>query len=1050
MKSLLFASLMLASEIVAEPQVDIMERLKLDSNKTETVKHFPEGFAQTLIDRGAPLIYTKENSKNFEYIGMPVGGIAAGQLYLGGDGKLWFWDIFNLNFKMGQLKGEEAYEFPYVRSKPNEKGARMVEHGFRVQTRGGGKTVSRILDRNGIEHIEFLGQYPIGEVRYRDPELPVDVDLQAYSPFVPLNLDQSMLPATILNFKIHNRSSHPTEVELAGWLENAVLTESRKRSKNPISGKLVNRIENLDKVATRLVSYAEIEQSVEDDSPRPDILFEDFEDGYAGWTRSGRAFGHEGKPYYNYWDSYIRHLGGERLADSRRYDGEGPELKQGEPTGSLVSQPFLVERKYIRANTGGYTDPQSVGIRAVVDGKTVDAAGGSSTSSLKPVWLDLRAYQGKEAHIEIYDKLSNTWGTYISVDDITFTDRGEDRTRVGDNGSMALTVIGGKAQGDAQAALPAKSPQSSPQSEAKVDLASDAQLIGSLTSSIQLEPGQEKEITFVLSWHFPTTAVLDIAGQTRHYAEKFKDAREVSQYVIDNYEELSTKTNLWRDTWYDSTLPYWFLDRTFLNTSILASSTSHLLEGRHFYGFEGGYQGEGTCTHVWSYVQAMGRLFPELEINLREKTDLLPVSQGGALQEDGTIKYRWFKHGLAVDGQAGIIFRSYLAHQMSKDNSFLIANYGGLKKAMQGLTQLNDADHDGILTGPQHNTLDAKWYGKITWLSLYYGASLRAMAEMADEMGDREYASFCREIADRGRDYIENELFNGEYFIHEPDPDHPNSPGVFSGNEYSQLLGQSWAYHVGMGEIIDPKKATAALDSLWKYNFTTDVGPFREVHESGRWYAMPGEGGFIACTWPNGGSEVLEHGDPRFAAYNNESQNGYEYALSSLMMWHDMPYRSLAHIWYMHNNRYHGSKRNPWSEVEWGIHYSRSMASYGHFVGVSGFEYHGPRNYIAFSPKVTPSNFKAPFVTAGAWGSFSQNVGDSEQSETLSIVHGKLEVQSLAFDVSKNRKAKSVTVRLDKKSVPFSYTQEGERVFIALDKTLSFSAEQSLNVTIKL
>ena len=207
---------------------------------------------------------------------------------------------------------------------------------------------------------------------------------------------------------------------------------------------------------------------------------------------------------------------------------------------------------------------------------------------------------------------------------------------------------------------------------------------------------------------------------------------------------------------------------------------------------------------------------------------------------------------------------------------------------MTHLTNAKDDNHDGVLEGSQHNTLDGNWWGKVTWLSLHYQAALRAMAMMADEMSDHAYARQCRATADKGMAIVETELFNGEYFFHIPDPNNPKKPGMRNGCEYSQLLGQSWAYQVGLGQILDPAKVRTALDSLWRFNFSTDVGPYREVFKGGRWYAMPGEGGLIACTWPNGGlaaqKEAFKYDVPRHAAYNNECQNGYEYACMSLMM----------------------------------------------------------------------------------------------------------------------------------------------------------------------
>lgn len=870
----------------------ILKALSLSAKgKTEVVKKFPKSFPKTLVSRGVPLVYNRENSNDFEYIGMPIGGIGAGTMYLGGDGQLWFWDIFNLNYKLGDLKGEEGYKDPYVRSKPNEDGARKINQGFSITTISNGNKITKTLNRDGFNDITFLGQYPVGEVNYSDEESPVSVKLEALSPFVPMDVENSIYPATIMTYSVTNTTSETLEVELKGWMENAVLTESRKDT-------------------------------------------------------------------------------------------------------SLVKDVTLKNRTKILGNYGRR--------------------------------LECLAVSKSPSKIEVLKTLP-------------------------DFGTMSLTVLG--------------DPENLFTSDDAVqNLFEDvkSELVGEVGKKLHLLPNQTKDVQFILTWHFKSTKnEMDIwwskdnieyfdYHNEHYYGTKFKDAMAVSDNLVKNIEELVDTTCLWRDTWYDSSLPYWFLDRTFLNTSILASCTSKIFKDFVFYGSEGSYQGTGTCNHVWGYVQAMGRLFPSLEKSLHENIDFKAEDDGGAMLPNGAIRHRWMSiNDMAVDGQASTILRTYLTHQMSKDDGFLKANYEGVKKAMQGLTEINDANHDGILTGPQHNTLDAAWYGKVTWLSLHYTTALRAMAIMADEMNDGDYSKFCRNTADKGRLYIEENLFNGEYFIHQGDPEHPDSPGTYQGVEYSQLFGQSWAYQVGLGEIIDPEKAKTALESLWKYNFTTDVGPFRDVHKSGRWYAMPGESGLIACTWPNGGQEVLLNGDPRFAAYNNESQNGYEYAATSLMMWHDMPYHALAHIWYMHNDRYHGAKRNPWAEVEWGMHYARSMASYGHFIAVSGFEYHGPKGYMAFSPKITPNNFKSAFTAAEGWGTFKQSRTKKTQSNSITVAHGKLNLNTLKLTVDKKFKIKNLQINMSEKTLEFTYKQFEDNVKIDFKSTCVLNAGETLTIKMK-
>ncbi len=55
-------------------------------------KKLSPDWVKSLFARGTPEVL---RGGELKYVGMPIGGIGAGQLYLGGDGRLWHWDIFN-------------------------------------------------------------------------------------------------------------------------------------------------------------------------------------------------------------------------------------------------------------------------------------------------------------------------------------------------------------------------------------------------------------------------------------------------------------------------------------------------------------------------------------------------------------------------------------------------------------------------------------------------------------------------------------------------------------------------------------------------------------------------------------------------------------------------------------------------------------------------------------------------------------------------------------------------------------------------------------------
>ncbi|WP_020599934.1 GH116 family glycosyl-hydrolase [Spirosoma panaciterrae] len=847
-------------------------------------KPAPE-WIKTLYERGGPTTYRKTKDE-LHYIGMPVGGIGCGCVYLGGDGRLWLWDIFNKN-QTGviyrdipwheKIQNNKAILRPFDGANYVEpvKDVRPVEQGFALKIDFEGKSVTKRLLPDDWDDIEFEATYPMATIRYLDATLPVQISLQVYSPFIPLDADNSGLPATIYSFTVTNRSQAEVMVSVVGWLENKA------------------------------------------------ALYTATDDQY---TKSNKAV----------------------------------------PNGvfsTALNKNWADDAYYFKPDYGNFC-----------------------LLSLNP------------------STVINTSAT-LTNDALFSTENSQPATK-----------------------------------------RFDEPLLGSVRNTAQIAAGKTAELHYVLSWYFPNLSFHSIKNETkRYYANRFKSAAEVATYIQQNFAKLSGETKAWCQTWYTkSTLPHWFLERTLLNVSTLATTTSHRFSSGRFYAWEGVGSCAGTCTHVWQYAQAMGRLFPALERDTRERVDL-----GVGFHDDGHIGFRAeYDQQPAIDGQAGRVLGIYREHQMSANDEFLRRNWPKTKRAIEYILE-QDRNGNGMVDSQLENTLDAKWPGEIAWLVGLCLAAVKAGERMAEEMADSEFAAVCKAFFDKGKANMESQLFNGEYFIHKPDPKLGKTVlGSYDTCHIDQVYGQSWAFQVGLGRIIDQPKTLSALRSLWKYNFTTDVGPYLKTHHGGRPYALPGEGGMLMNTNP---SQVpLPYGveDAWQVTYFHECMSGFEHQVAGHMLAEGMTDEGLALIRTVHD-RYHAAKRNPFNEVECSDHYARAMASYGAFITACGYAYHGPKGEMAFAPKWSADKFMAPFTAAEGWGTYSQQKQGKTYEYRLDVAYGSLALAQLTVEKGDKKPVKKIAATLGGQPIAVQLKQTGNTLTLKLPSRQKIQINQPLVVMIQ-
>jgi len=407
----------------------------------------------------------------------------------------------------------------------------------------------------------------------------------------------------------------------------------------------------------------------------------------------------------------------------------------------------------------------------------------------------------------------------------------------------------------------------------------------------------------------------------------------------------------------------------------------------------------------------------------------------------------FFLNWPAIDGQAGTILRFYREHRMNSDDSFLRANWLKIKKAVQFLLA-QDKNGDGMTDTPMENTLDAVWEGEISWIVGLCIAAASAAQCMAQEMGDTTFEQICGNYVSAGRKNMENKLFNGEYFIHRPDAiQGRKSLGSYNTCHIDQVYGQSWAFQVGLPRVIGKEKTVSALKSLWKYNFTADVGPYIKTHVGGRPYALPGNGGMIMNTNPYNEPKPYGENITWQLGYFHECMSGFEHQVAAHFMAEGMVEEALTLTRFIHD-RYHAADRNPFNEIECSDHYARAMASYGTFITACGFEYHGPNGFIRFAPRWNKLNFKSPFTAAAGWGSYTQKQDGNGQQYHIELKYGELQLQIIELEKVKTDHINSTVVILGSTPVPVTFKQNDTSFRIICAQRITIKKNETLSISI--
>lgn len=954
------------------------------------------------------------SGKNLDRVAFPVGGIGAGMFCLEGTGA-----ISHLSINNRPEIYNEPFAFAAISVKGARNGAKVLETQvptWKLFGEGGTGNGSSGKDY-GLPRFasgRFLPRFPFATLKLEDKDIPLEVEVTGWSPFIPTDEDNSSLPVGALEYRFKNNSPHTVDAVFSYNAKNLIDNNGQIiKARNGFTMTAANNTA-LPSLGTGLSIFVDDNNAVVDycwfrggwfdpltilwknikngtivdnppvEGPAPGasvyvpVVLKPGEEKtiavhfcwYLPETKltvgvpanGGNAF--KGKPSSGKAPNQqpVSGFTGKHLVNS--FDPAGDSQ-----TGILESSPILLTKRYLKFLVGGGNDVEKTAVKLLIDGKQVETASGNQTETLQTKSWDLKKYAGKKAVIQIFDNSTGPWG-HILADQFVLTDNPAENL---DNLSPSAQII----------------------EDFEKDNYSNWKVI---------KPAEEKECC--------PGGMCEIDPYYKPwYAKRFQNLEEVAKYWTLHYQELKKNSELFRDAFFASTLPPEVLEAVAANLTILKSPTVLRQTDGKLWGWEGCGDNSGccsgSCTHVWNYAQAIPHLFPALERTLRETE--FKVSQNSAghqiFRTNLPISEAIHNFHAAFDGQLGGIMKIYREWRISGNTEWMKGLYPFVKKSLDYCVETWDPKHQGYLEEPHHNTYDIEFWGPDGMCTSFYLGALTSFIEMSKALNE-PFDSY-QSLLSTGKKYMENDLYNGEYFIQKikwtglkaPDPVKAQSFQTGYSKEALEILkneGPKYQYGTGclsdgilgmwmasvcgLPEMVDDEKVKSHLLSVYKYNLKTDLRNHDNPQRPS--YACGNEGGLLLCTWPKGGQLSLPF------VYSNEVWTGIEYQVASHLMLKGEVEKGLE-IVRTCRNRYDGQIRNPFDEYECGHWYARAMSSYGLLQGLTGVRYDAVDHTLYIDSKI--GDFKSFLSTETGFG----NVGLKNGNPFVKMVYGTLDVKKV-------------------------------------------------------